>query len=91
MAKDKPITHLKRSGLAEMLGWIGALALLGSYALLSLGLVNGDSFVYHGMLLVGSIGLAIITYRHQAYQSFIVNAIFSFLACIAIFRLLMVA
>ena len=89
--KQKPITHLKRSNFAEFLGWIGAFALLTSYALLSFGIIGGDTYLYHGMLLIGSIGLAIITYRHQAYQSFIVNTIFSLLAGIALLRLLMVA
>jgi hypothetical protein len=91
MTKQKPISHLPQSKLAESLGWIGAAGLLGSYALLSLGIINGDSIIYHTMLLAGSAGLAVITYRHQAYQSFMVNVVFSLLACVAIFRILFLA
>jgi hypothetical protein len=76
--------------LSENLGWLGAFAVLGGYALLSLDFIEGDSFLYHGLMLIGSVGLAIITYRRQTYQPFIVNVVFSILAALAITRLLLV-
>lgn len=85
------IKHLSKSELAETLGWIGAVAILGSYALLSLGIIDGNAIAYHLLMLTGSAGLAIITYRHRAFQSFIVNTAFSILAVMAIVRILLFA
>ena len=85
------VKHLSKSRAAELLGWIGACMILLSYGLLSLGLISGNSVVYHSLMLMGSVGLAIITYRHKAFQSFFVNITFSFLAILALFRLLMLA
>lgn len=88
---EKYVKHLSKSQLAESLGWIGAGALLSSYALLSFGIVSGDSLIYHSMMLIGSTGLAVITYRHRAFQSFTVNIIFSIIAITTLIRLLVLA
>lgn len=88
---EKHTKHLSRNQIAESLGWIGASALLGSYALLSFDVINVDSLLYHGLMLAGAVGLAVVTYRHKAFQSFIVNSVFSIIALIAIARLLMFA
>jgi len=88
---EKHTKHLSKNQLAESLGWIGACALLGSYALLSFEVIDANSLIYHGLMLTGAAGLAVITYRHRAFQSFIVNSIFSIIALIAIARLLMFA
>lgn len=60
--------------------------MLGGYALLSFGVISGESAIYHGMFLIGSIGLAVITYRHRAFQSFTVNVFFGVLALVALIR-----
>ncbi len=88
---EKHTKHLSKNQFAESLGWVGAGALLGSYFLLSFDIIDGNSLIYHGLMLVGALGLAIITYRHRAFQSFIVNTAFTIIAVIAIARLLMVA
>ncbi|HEY0965292.1 MAG TPA: hypothetical protein VGE13_02310 [Candidatus Saccharimonadales bacterium] len=88
---ERRIKHLSKSQLAETLGWIGAIAILGSYGLISFGIIDSNSILYHSLMLAGSSGLAIITYRHRAFQSFTVNTVFSILAIIAIARLLMLA
>jgi hypothetical protein len=85
---EKRVKHLPKNPFAETLGWIGTTALLGSYALLGFNIISGDSLIYHTLILVGATGLAVITYRHQAFQSFVVNFIFSIIAVIAILRLL---
>ena len=89
--RDKQIKHLPKSPLAELLGWIGAGAILVDYALLSLGILDGNSAIYHGIFLLGSAGLAIVTYRHRAFQSFAVNVIFIVIAVIAVYRLVFFA
>lgn len=84
---EKRVKHLKRSDIAEGIGWIGSIAILGSYFLLSFGIIDGKSYTYHSLVLFGSIGLAIITYRHRAFQSFVVNTAFFIFATIALVRL----
>lgn len=65
--------------------------ILVAYALMSVGLLNSDSAVYHMMFLIGSSGLALITYRHRAFQSFTVNVIFTILALVALIRVIYIA
>lgn len=86
--KKQHIKHLPKNQLAEAYGWLGSILILIAYALLSLGVLNGDSPLYHLIFLIGSSGLAVITYRHKAYQSFMVNVFFSILAFVAVLRLL---
>lgn len=90
LGMPKRVHHLEKSQVAEILGWIGTVAILGSYALLSLGIITGQSYIYHTLVLIGSIGLAIITYRHRAFQSFTVNVTFFVLAIVALVRLVII-
>ena len=84
---EKRVKHLRRSDIAEGIGWIGSVAILSSYSLLSLDIIDGQSYLYHSLILVGSVGLAIITFRHRAFQSFVVNSAFFVFAAIALIRL----
>jgi hypothetical protein len=85
--KQKHVKHLPKSAAAETVGWIGAVCILSGYAGISVGFLDGDSWFYHASLLLGSIGLCIVTYRHRAFQSVLVNSIFASLAVVAIFRI----
>lgn len=84
--KQKNTKHLPKNNLAEAFGWFASIVMLGGYALLSFGVISGESAIYHGMFLIGSIGLAVITYRHRAFQSFTVNVFFGVLALVALIR-----
>lgn len=83
---EKHIKHLPKNTLAETYGWLASFMILCAYALLSLGIIDSDAIIYHFLFLFGSAGLAIVTYRHRAYQSFVVNIIFTGLALIALIR-----
>ena len=85
--KQRHIRHLPKNNVAEAFGWIGAAAILIDYALLSLGLIGSNSLAYHFIFMIGSAGLAIITFRHRAFQSFTVNALFMLLALVALARI----
>ena len=86
-SKYKHIRHLPKNEVAEAFGWLGSFMLLGGYALLSLGIVDSTSLVYHGMSMIGGAGLAVVTYRHRAFQSVMVNVFFTLLAIMTIVRL----
>jgi hypothetical protein len=87
----KRVQHLEYSPIAEIIGWCGSVAFLSGYALLSFGILSSNSVLYHLTLMIGSIGLGIVTYRHRAFQSVVVNVIFTSLAFMAIIRLLFFA
>ncbi|MES2876595.1 MAG: hypothetical protein V4678_03960 [Patescibacteria group bacterium] len=84
----KHTKHLPRNDFAEAFGWFASASMLVAYGLLSFGVLGADSALYHGIFLVGSAGLAVVTYRHRAFQSFTVNVFFGILAFMAIIRTL---
>lgn len=88
---EKRTKHLKKNQTAEIIGWVGSVSILSSYGLLSTGIINGSSYIYHTLVLFGSIGLALITYRHRAFQSFTVNIAFGVFATLALIRLFLFA
>ncbi len=88
---NQHVKHLPKSPLAELLGWIGAAAILSDYALLSLNLISGNSVMYHLIFIVGCAGLAVVTFRHRAFQSVVVNTIFVLLGFVAIIRIVFFA
>ncbi len=77
----------KRVNIVEIAGWLGMIFTLGAYALLSIGILNGDNPVYHLIVFIGALGLAILTFVHKTYQPFIVNVVFMLLAFIALIRI----
>lgn len=86
--KAAHVRHLPKNSAAEAFGWFASATILTGYGLLSFGILSANSVVYHGIFLVGSAGLAVVTYRHRAFQSFTVNIFFGVLAFIAIIRML---
>lgn len=72
--------------ILEYIGWIGTALVLLSYALLASGMIGND-IRYHGILLVGSAGVAIISYHKQAWQPLTLNVFFVVFALIAITRI----
>lgn len=84
---QKHTRHLPKNNAVEIFGWVASLSVLVGYALLSFGVLDANSIIYHATFLIGSAGLAAVTYRHKAFQSFTVNVFFGILAFIAIIRL----
>lgn len=83
--------QLKRSQPAEIFGWVGGFFVLAGYGLASTGIASSNTVIYNLLFLIGSAGLAVITYRHRAFQSFVVNSIFVVLALFALIRLVFLA
>ncbi len=59
--------------LIDILGWIGAIALLVAYALISARRVEGDSTGYELLNLVGGVLLMLNTLYYGAYPSSFLN------------------
>lgn len=72
----------------EVFGWGGTILILVSYALLASGIIDND-VRYHGLLLIGSIGVAAISYYKKAWQPMVLNLVFIVFALLAIARILL--
>ena len=59
----------------EVIGWIGATLIVGAYALLSAGKLEGDSRTYHLMNIVGAIGFVVNSGWNGALPSAAMNVI----------------
>ncbi len=59
----------------EALGWIGALLILGSYILVSLGKLEGRSAAFQWMNVVGAAGFIVNSGWHGAIPSTALNVV----------------
>lgn len=59
----------------EVIGWIGATLIVGAYALLSAGKLEGDSRTYHLMNIFGAIGFVVNSGWNGALPSAAMNVI----------------
>ena len=70
--------------MADALGWVGAVALLLAYGLLSFRRLSGQGKTYQGLNIFGSFLLIINTAYHQAYPSTAVNVIWIAIAVLTL-------
>lgn len=72
--------------LVEIIGWVGAVLIVGAYFLNINGRMNSSSPVYIISNLVGGVFFTINTLVHHAYPSMIVNIIWVFIAIAALIK-----
>ena len=70
----------------EIIGWIGAVLIVGAYFLNINGKLKSTSAVYIISNLVGGIFFTVNTLVHRAYPSMIVNIIWVFIAVAALLK-----
>ncbi len=70
--------------LIDIVGWVGAAALLVAYTLVSTRRVEGDSTAYQQLNLVGSVLLIVNTIYYGAYPSAFLNVVWGGIAIYAI-------
>ena len=75
---------MNKEALVDIVGWIGAIALLVAYALVSARRVKGDSTSYQSLNLVGSVLLIVNTVYYRAYPSAFLNLVWGAIAVYAI-------
>ena len=71
---------MNNEALVDIVGWIGAIALLVAYALISARRVEGDSTSYQSLNLVGSVLLIVNTVYYRAYPSAFLNLVWGAIA-----------
>jgi hypothetical protein len=74
--------------MSELIGWVGAAALLVGYGLLSLGRIR-NSVSYQALNLAGAGGLALNGAVHHAWPSTVLNVIWLVISAAAILRMLL--
>lgn len=70
--------------LAEIIGWYGAIAVAGSYALVNFNIISTTGVIYQVLNLTGALGIMTISLVRGVKQSVVTNA---FWALIAIFTM----
>jgi hypothetical protein len=68
--------------LVEILGWIGSILIVGSYALNITGRLTTTSKLYVLANIIGGLFFVVNTYFHQAYPSMFVNIIWVIIAIV---------
>ena len=66
--------------LVEILGWIGSVLIVGSYALNITGRLAATHKLYVLANIIGGIFFVVNTYFHQAYPSMFVNIVWVIIA-----------
>ncbi|MBT5807788.1 hypothetical protein HOI18_00765 [Candidatus Uhrbacteria bacterium] len=71
--------------ITESLGWIGVLAILLGYALISFQIVESSSRLFHGINFVGALGILIDAAADKNWQPVVLNVVWIGLASYGIF------
>lgn len=73
-----------KNNFIELTGWVGAVASLSAYFLVSFGILEGKDLNYQLLNLAAAIGLGSVCYYKRTYQPFIVNLIWGIVAVLAL-------
>ena len=73
--------------LIDIVGWAGAVLILGAYALLTAGRVDARSVVYQGMNVVGALGFIANGWWHGAMPSAVLNVIWAGIGMVALWKI----
>ena len=74
--------------ITETLGWYGVVAVVGAYALLSLGILSSTSITFQVLNLTGAIGIIIDAIEDKNTQPVVLNIIWAIIAIVAIVKIL---
>jgi hypothetical protein len=71
----------------EVIGWFGAVLVLGAYILVSMGRLSGESATFQWMNAVGAAAFVLNTAWHGAIPSMVLNVIWSLIGFFALYRI----
>lgn len=77
----------KNHFLIETVGWLGVVCILSAYALLGAGLASPRDLWYHGLNLIGGMGIVVDALAAKDYQPAVLNFIWAAIALLAIFQI----
>jgi len=70
----------------DALGWLGVLAVLTAYALVSLEFIESVSLLYIGLNISGAVGIALVAYYKENWQSVVLNVVWAGIALVSLGR-----
>lgn len=73
--------------LMEIIGWVGSLTMILAYALLSIGRIRAQSFIYQIMNVCGALGTIANSWVHGALPSVFASLVWMVVGALAIVRL----
>jgi hypothetical protein len=73
--------------LIEACGWLGALLILGSYILVSLGKLSGQSRTFQWLNVIGAAGFVVNSGWHGAIPSTALNVVWMGVGCATLWRI----
>lgn len=73
--------------LADIFGWYGVAAILGTYGLLSMWIMKPETFVFQFLNFSGSISVGLVAYLKRNHQSVAVNAVWALIGLMALLRI----
>jgi len=82
------MNEMKISIADEIIGWYGMLGILGAYALVSFGLIDGQSLPYQFLNITGAFGLLWIAWKKRVFQSVALEIVWMAVGFVAVFQLL---
>lgn len=71
----------------ELVGWLGALLVLGAYILISTGRLSGRSALFQWMNALGAAFFVLNTWWHGAIPSMVLNIVWSAIGFVALWRI----
>jgi hypothetical protein len=71
----------------ELVGWVGALFILGAYALITAGRIEARSPTYQWMNVVGAVGFIVNGTANGALPSAFLNVVWLGIAAVALWRM----
>lgn len=78
------MTHLERD-VANLVGWVGAVACLAAYLLLSLKKIKAHGLMYPILNVIGGIGLTYSAVYSADYPNIIINILWATIAITSFF------
>lgn len=72
----------------EVIGWYGALAIIGAYFLNSFSFISAGDLSYQILNVTGALGMIAVSYYKKAYQPMTVNIVWGVIGGLAIINLL---
>ena len=72
----------------EIFGWYGAIGLISAYALVSYSILSPTSIWYQLLNLTAALGIVTVSFHKKTYQPGILNVIWSFVALIALLKII---
>jgi len=75
--------------ITEGLGWYGMAAVFGAYAMTTLGYISPTGLMSTSLNLTGAIGLIVVTVKHKAWPSAVLNILWTVIGLVSVAKLMM--